>query len=67
MKVQCEKCSARYDDQFRWTHCPHETFVANDGHNNFAHHPEALLDDGRCPCGFEKRDCNEYGPNCLYG
>lgn len=39
----CPDCKATYDDEFRWTICPHETFAANDSQNNFAHHPEAHL------------------------
>jgi hypothetical protein len=45
MIVTCSRgCGARFDDEFRTTICPHETFAANDGHNNFAHHPEAFID-----------------------
>jgi hypothetical protein len=43
MTVICKKCGALFDDEFRWTFCPHETFAANDGQNNFRHHPEAYL------------------------
>jgi hypothetical protein len=43
MIVTCSKCEARFDDEYRTTICPHETFAANDGQNNFAHHPEAYL------------------------
>ena len=43
MIVTCDKCKARYDDEFRLTICPHDTFLANDGINNFAHHPESIL------------------------
>ena len=43
MVVRCPKCGARFDDEFRTTVCPHATFAANDGHNNFAHHPESEL------------------------
>jgi hypothetical protein len=43
MIVTCQKCQARFDDEYRWTICPHETFAANDGQNNFAHHPESYL------------------------
>lgn len=32
-----------FDDEYRTTICPHETFAANDGANNFAHHPESHL------------------------
>jgi hypothetical protein len=34
-----------FDDEFRWTICPHETFAANDGHNNFAHREDSYLSD----------------------
>lgn len=43
MIVTCQTCSTAYDDAYRWTICPHETFAANDGHNNFAHHPESFI------------------------
>jgi hypothetical protein len=43
MIVQCEECLRHYDDEFRNTFCPHDTFLANDGHNNFAHHPESYI------------------------
>lgn len=67
MIIQCDKCSARFDDEFRTTICPHETFPANDGKNNFRYHHGAYLDDGRCPCGYPKEECDEYGKQCLYG
>jgi len=44
MIVRCQKCNKGFDDQFRWTICPHETFAANDGQNNFQHHPESYLE-----------------------
>ena len=44
MIVQCSKCNLKFDDEFRWTICPHETFAANDGKNNFQHHPESYLE-----------------------
>jgi hypothetical protein len=45
MIVTCTRgCGKRFDDEYRTTICPHETFSANDGHNNFAHHPEAYLE-----------------------
>ncbi len=44
MIVHCPSCGARYADEFRWTICPHETFAANDGKNNFGHHPESFLE-----------------------
>ena len=43
MTVRCSTCGRYFDDEFRLTYCPHDTFAANDGNNNFAHHPEALL------------------------
>ncbi len=43
MVVTCPKCGARFEDEYRTWVCPHDTFAANDGQNNFAHHPEALL------------------------
>lgn len=45
MIVYCLTCRKRYDDEFRWTLCPHNTFAANDGNNNFAHHPESFLEE----------------------
>jgi hypothetical protein len=45
MIVTCPECHRRYDDEFRWTICPHETFAANDGRNNFAHHPESVIEE----------------------
>jgi hypothetical protein len=41
--VTCGNCRIRFDDEFRTTICPHGTFAANDGQNNFTHHPEAFL------------------------
>ena len=41
MRVTCHKCGSSYDDQFRLTYCPHDTFAANDGSNNFRHHTES--------------------------
>lgn len=43
MIIQCEKCKRKFDDEFRDTGCPHSTFAANDGRNNFAHHPESYI------------------------
>jgi hypothetical protein len=45
MIIQCEKCKKHFDDEYRWTICPHETFAANDGKNNFAHYPESYLEE----------------------
>jgi hypothetical protein len=42
MIIQCQKCKMFFDDEFRTTICPHDTFPANDGNNSFAHHPESL-------------------------
>jgi hypothetical protein len=47
VKIFCPYgCGARFDDEFRTTVCPHETFAANDGRNNFAHHPGSVLTPG---------------------
>lgn len=32
-----------FEDEYRFTFCPHEAFLANDGRNNFAVHHEAYL------------------------
>lgn len=47
MIVHCEECNLNYDDEFRLTYCPHETFLANDGKNNFSHHRDSY----RSPMG----------------
>lgn len=44
MIVKCPDCQRRFDDEYRFTHCPHDTFAANDGKNIFRHHPESLLE-----------------------
>lgn len=51
MTRKCESCNWTYDDEFRSTICPHDTFAANDGNNNFAHHPDSVL-----ICPHEIRD-----------
>lgn len=43
MIVQCPTCRTYYDDTYRWTICPHDPFLANDGNNNFSTHPESYL------------------------
>jgi hypothetical protein len=43
MIAQCNDCQMYFEDCYRSTICPHETFAANDGSNNFAHHPESYL------------------------
>lgn len=43
MIVKCSECRRTFDDTYRSTLCPHETFPANDGANNFVHHPESHL------------------------
>lgn len=45
MIVQCEQCGKYFDDEFRDTSCPHGTFLANDGQNNFKHYPDSWLSD----------------------
>lgn len=46
MIIKCEECNKYYDDKFRDTSCPHVTFLANDGHNNFKHYSDSWL--GNC-------------------
>lgn len=43
MIVKCDNCPAEYDDEFRSSICPHDTFAANDGRNHHVHHPKAYL------------------------
>lgn len=43
MIVNCEKCKRKFDDEFRDTGCPHSTFAANDGHNNFKHYTDSYI------------------------
>lgn len=43
MIVQCSKCTKYYDDEFRDTFCPHDTFLANDGQNGFKHYNNSYL------------------------
>jgi len=71
MKRYCPQCDTRYDDEFRSTICPHETFAANDGHNNFAHHPESYLKHEPVSCPHDSTKLQEYGsilicPGCGY-
>lgn len=47
MIVLCKSCDLHFDDEYRTTICPHQTFAANDGENNFAHHPNSYLEDKR--------------------
>lgn len=43
MIVKCPRCTRSFDDEFRFTFCPHTTFIANDGQNNFREYPESYL------------------------
>lgn len=54
MIVICVKCMMSFDDEFRTTVCPHGTFAANDGRNNFKHHPESHLNRETEPSELEK-------------
>lgn len=71
MKRYCTHCDTRYDDEFRSTICPHETFAANDGHNNFAHHPESFFHREAVVCPHDGTKLQEHGsilicPGCSY-
>lgn len=52
MILQCDACQRWYDDEFRRTYCPHTTFPANDGNNNFQEYPRAYLADVPPPYGY---------------
>jgi Methyltransferase domain len=43
MIAQCLECGAKFEDEYRSTICPHETFPTNDGNNNFTIHESAYL------------------------
>lgn len=50
MIVKCLDCNAYFDDEFRSYVCPHDTFAANDGNNNFAYHDDSYLSR---PCSID--------------
>ena len=35
MRVVCGKCKLEYDDIFRWTYCPHDTFEPSESAKQF--------------------------------
>lgn len=43
VQCQCQDCLRWFEDAYRSTICPHDTFAANDGENNFEHHPHSYL------------------------
>lgn len=43
MIQNCHYCEASFDDEFRFTYCPHDLFLVNDGNNNFRIHEESEL------------------------
>ena len=45
MIIQCQICQKFFDDEYRSTFCKHDTFLANDGHNNYKHYPASYLSD----------------------
>lgn len=49
MIVLCRHCEKYFDDEYRDTICPHDTFAANDGENRFAHHPGSYLSSSPPP------------------
>lgn len=53
MILKCNTCFKYFDDQFRDTSCPHDTFSANDGKNNFKHYSESWLNDHYPLIGFQ--------------
>lgn len=44
MITKCEKCGAKYEDEYRSIVCPHNAFPANDGNNVFTTHDDAYLE-----------------------
>jgi hypothetical protein len=72
MKRYCPNCDTRYDDTFRLTICPHETFAANDGQNNFSHHPESfIVENSPVVCPNDGQKLQDHGsllicPGCSY-
>lgn len=44
MIVKCNHCGIWYDDTYRWTFCPHDTFLANNGNNQFSHNKSSYRD-----------------------
>lgn len=76
MITECSECGVRYDDQFRLTICPHNTFAANDGLNNFKHHPESFIETKRvfsdctycpqCDIKLQENHCKLICPVCQY-
>jgi len=49
MIVKCTFCKIFYEDKFRLTYCPHQTFLANDGKNNYEYHENAYLSEKAPP------------------
>jgi hypothetical protein len=43
MIIRCQACNKYFEDVFRSVMCPHDTFMANDGNNNFAKHEDSYL------------------------
>lgn len=43
MIVRCDKCEKYFNDVYRFTFCPHKTFLANDGTNHFDYYDESYI------------------------
>lgn len=65
MIVQCDICKIYFDDQFRNTDCPHDTFMVNDGQNNFKHYPKSWLSD-RLPSKERFANMTDKSENTKY-
>lgn len=61
----CADCQRWFEDQYRSTICPHQTFPANNGNNVFMHHGDAYLSD--TPPGAEPALSAPYGPSVVGG
>lgn len=54
MIIKCEACKVNFDDKYRTTLCPHNTFLANNGRNEFQHHPKSYLStDGTTDINYQ--------------
>jgi len=50
----CDKCKRHFDDTYRWTFCPHDTFMANNECDSFRHYHESYLDADPPPRGHDR-------------
>lgn len=65
MRVFCNNCHCDYDDEFRTTVCPHQTFPANDGSNNFEYHDHSPIRRLYNPDRIQHPAGDSYDPNTM--